>query len=108
MYQVIKEFYDLQDFFDTKGGRVYHHYKVGDKFPREGKAASAERVEELAGPYNAQGVPLIEEIYNGTALDPTKMTKDELIDFAAKNSIEVNPKAKKQDILNAVMTAPSE
>lgn len=54
MYKVIKHFTDLQD--------KDHPYNVGDTFPRKGLNVSAERLAELAGSNNKQGVPLIEEI----------------------------------------------
>lgn len=57
MYKVIKRFHDLQDV--TKSGGVYHEYNEGDVFPRKGKEVSEERLAELAGSGNRQGVPLI-------------------------------------------------
>lgn len=52
MYKVIRYFIDLQD--------NNHPYNVGDKFPRTGVKVSAERLSELAGSENLQGVPLIQ------------------------------------------------
>lgn len=52
-YKVIKAFTDLQD--DN------HVYRVGDKFPRSGRAKK-ERIEELSSSDNAQGEPVIEEV----------------------------------------------
>lgn len=60
MYKVIKRFHDLQDARKTKSGVIYHEYNVGDVFPRKGMDASDERIQELAGKDNKQGVPLIE------------------------------------------------
>ena len=54
MYKVIKNFTDLQD--------KNHPYNVGDTFPRKGLTVSAERLAELAGSNNKQGVPLIAEV----------------------------------------------
>jgi hypothetical protein len=51
MYKVIRYFIDLQD--------NNHPYNVGDKFPRTGVKVSAERLAELAGSGNLQGMPLI-------------------------------------------------
>lgn len=51
MYKVIKFFVDLQD--------NNHPYNVGDTFPREGHEVTEERLAELAGSNNKQGVPLI-------------------------------------------------
>lgn len=53
MYTVIHEFLDLQD--------NSYHYKKGDTYPRKGKKADAERVEELSGNANKIGVPLIQK-----------------------------------------------
>lgn len=60
MYKVIKRFHDLQDARKTKSGTAYHEYNVGDVFPRDGMEVSEERIQELAGSDNKQGVPLIE------------------------------------------------
>ena len=54
MYKVIKFFTDLQD--------NNYPYNVGDKFPRTGLEVSAERLAELAGSENKQGVPLIVKV----------------------------------------------
>lgn len=59
MYQVIKEFHDLQDVTETKSGLIYHKYSVGDTYPRQGQNPSDGRIAELAGADNAQGQPLI-------------------------------------------------
>ena len=58
MYKVIKHFVDLKD-----KNRPYY---VGDVFPREGNNVSAERLAELAGAENKQGVPLIEKVQEAT------------------------------------------
>jgi len=60
MYRVIKLFTDKQD--------MGYEYKVGDEFPRKGKQVSNERLAELSGSNNLQGVPLIrkEEPKKGT------------------------------------------
>ncbi|HJC49110.1 MAG TPA: hypothetical protein H9754_00785 [Candidatus Anaerostipes avistercoris] len=73
MYKVIKRFHDLQDARKTKSGRIYHEYNVGDVFPRDGMEVSEERIQELAGPDNRQGVPLIELVQEKGA--PKKTTK---------------------------------
>ena len=59
MYKVIKYFADLQD--------KNHEYHVGDTFPREGLEVSKDRLAELAGSNNKQGVPLIELVAEKTA-----------------------------------------
>lgn len=53
-YEVIKYFTDLQD-----GNRPY---EVGDTYPRDGLEPSLERVAELSGTDNKQGVPLIKAV----------------------------------------------
>lgn len=51
MYKVIKYFTDLHD--------NCHPYNVGDEFPRKGIKVTQDRIDELAGDKNKQGVPLI-------------------------------------------------
>ena len=60
VYKVIKRFHDLQDARKTKSGVVYREYNVGDEYPRKGLKVSENRLKELAGSDNKQGVPLIE------------------------------------------------
>ena len=55
-YEVISAFRDLQD--------EDHIYHVGDKFPRKGRAKK-ERLEELMGPDNLIGKPVIREVEEG-------------------------------------------
>lgn len=71
MYKVIKKFHDLKDATKTKNGMVYHEYNVGDEFPRKGHEVSDERIEELAGKENKQGVPLIELVEEKAAAEKT-------------------------------------
>ena len=52
MYKVVKYFTDLQD--------NNHPYFAGDIFPRSGMEVSEDRLAELAGSENKQGVPLIQ------------------------------------------------
>lgn len=54
MYKVIKFFTDLHD--------ADYSYNVGDIFPREGVEVTAERIAQLAGSDNRQGVPLIAKV----------------------------------------------
>ena len=56
MYKVIKFFTDLQD--------EDRPYEVGDVFPHKdcGYPVSEERLAELAGSENKQGVPLIKKV----------------------------------------------
>lgn len=65
MYRVVAFFTDLHD--DD------HPYNVGDPFPREGIAVTAERIAELSGKDNKQGRPLIEEV---PEFKPTKKTAE--------------------------------
>lgn len=69
MYRVVHFFTDLQD--------DRHPYNVGDIFPREGKTVSEERIAELSGAENRQGVPLIrkEEPENTTGLTRTAVNR---------------------------------
>lgn len=59
MYRVIESFHDLEDYKDTKSGRVYQEYAEGDIYPRDGVNPTPERVELLASYENALGTPLI-------------------------------------------------
>ncbi|MFP3721333.1 hypothetical protein SFC57_02545 [Niallia circulans] len=52
-YVVIKDFTDLQD--------KNHIYRIGDKYPRKGKAKN-ERVEELSSSANKLKTPLIKAV----------------------------------------------
>lgn len=52
MYKVLKYFIDLQD--------NNHEYEAGADYPRFGYLPSAERLAELMGSENKQGVPLIQ------------------------------------------------
>lgn len=53
-YKVIHAFTDLQD------SRTV--YNVGDEYPRKGVHPSEERISELSGKKNRQGIPLIKEV----------------------------------------------
>lgn len=53
MFEVIK------DFTDSKDGK--HVYRVGDKYPRKGKATKA-RIEELSTKKNKRKEVLIKEV----------------------------------------------
>ena len=54
MWKVVKYFTDLQD--------GHYAYNVGDTYPRKGLNPSEERIVELSGSNNKQGVPLIKEV----------------------------------------------
>lgn len=69
MYKVIKFFVDLQD--------NAFPYNVGDVFPREGKEVSEERLAELSGSENKQGIPLIEKAAETPKKKATKKTAAE-------------------------------
>lgn len=67
-YVVVYPFYDLTDFIVTKSGPIYHHYNVGERYPRTGKDPDKARCEYLESDLNPLGVPLIkktdaEEVY---------------------------------------------
>lgn len=53
-YKVLKMFTDLQD--------NRYVYNVGDTYPREGIEPTENRIAELSGKFNKQGVPLIEAV----------------------------------------------
>lgn len=59
MYEVIVMFYDMLDFKQTKGGKIYHRYDVGDKYPRDGAETTDARIAELTTDQNKRGTPLI-------------------------------------------------
>lgn len=64
MYKVIKFFTDLQD--------NNYNYHAGDNYPRIGYLPSAERLEELMGSNNRQGVPLIQLVEEVAEEKPKK------------------------------------
>ncbi len=64
MYKVIRYFIDLQD--------NNHPYNAGDVFPRSGVKVTNERLAELAGSGNLQGVPLIQLVEEATEQEAPK------------------------------------
>lgn len=78
MYKVIKHFTDLQD--------KNYPYNVGDVYPREGHKVTEERLAELAGNENKQGVPLIELVEEPKAVSTER---------AAAKATAKKPAAKK-------------
>lgn len=78
-YKVIKFFHDLQDTVKTKGGEICHAYNVGDTYPREGYKPSADRIAELAGSDNKQGIPLIELQEDSKETSEEKAVKEESV-----------------------------
>lgn len=100
MYRVIKFFTDLHD--------NDHAYHVGDEFPREGVEVSDERLQELSGYKNKQGVPLIEPVQPMTAHldknDLEKMTISDLKDLASDLNLKVGSKMTKADIIAELIT----
>lgn len=67
MYKVIKYFTDLHD--------NDYPYSVGDIFPRSGLSVTDERLAELAGSNNKQGVPLIKLVKEAPKKASTKKAK---------------------------------
>ena len=62
MFIVIEDFVDLQDFMETKSGKIYHKYRTGDIYPRKGApvaAKAAGRINALSPDENARRIPLI-------------------------------------------------
>lgn len=74
MYRVVKFFTDLQD-----GDHPYH---VGEAFPRDGVEVTEERIKELSGQENRQGVPLIEYTGEQDSEQETESPVDECEDGA--------------------------
>ena len=68
MFRVIEFFTDLQD--------GNHAYNVGDTFPREGVAVTADRIKELSGTQNKRGIALIEEVRGAEETPVTEETDD--------------------------------
>lgn len=64
MFKVVKGFTDLQD--------NCYSYNVGDIFPHCGLEVTKERLAELAGSNNRQGVPLIELVEEKAEEEPKK------------------------------------
>lgn len=82
MYEVIRDFTDLQD--------NEYPYSVGGEFPRDGLEVSEERLKELSGSQNLQKTPLIKKVVEKqyTKTDINKMNKASLQELAAENEIE--------------------
>ena len=76
-YEVIRPFHDLQDAMETKNGRVYHKYEVGDTYPRKGYEAEQARIDELASAANLQGFPLIEKVEEAEKKPEEDVEKEE-------------------------------
>lgn len=77
MYRVIHQFHDLEDFTETKAGRIYHEYRPGELYPRKGVTPSDARIEFLAGSQNALGTPLIEPVETPKASGPSEAPEEE-------------------------------
>lgn len=83
MYRVVKFFTDLQD-----GDHPYH---VGDIFPRDGVEVTGERITELSGNNNRQGVPLIE--YIEEPKQETAEKEDAAVESAGQEEAPVKKRA---------------
>ena len=77
-YKVIEYFTDLQD--DNFA------YNVGDKYPREGKDVSEERLTELSTGANLRGVPLIEEVRGAEETADATISKKETVATTEEDS----------------------
>lgn len=82
MYEVIRDFTDLQD--------NEYPYSVGDLFPHDGLEVSEERIKELSSSQNLQKTPLIKKVAEKqyTKTDINKMNKASLQELAVKNEID--------------------
>lgn len=92
MFKVIKYFTDLQD--------NNHPYNEGDTFPRAGLEVKPERIAELSGKDNKQGVPLIKK-----AEGIETMTVEQLKEYAAANGIDLGDANKKAEIVAKIKEA---
>lgn len=82
MYEVIRDFTDLQD--------NEYPYSVGDIFPHDGLEVSEERLKELSGSKNLQKRPLIKRVEEKryTKTDIKRMKLAELQELASENEID--------------------
>lgn len=82
MYEVIRDFTDLQD--------NEYPYSVGDAFPHDGLEVSEERLKELSSSKNFQKRPLIKKVESKqyTKTDINRMSTAELQNLAAEEGIE--------------------
>lgn len=82
MYEVIRDFTDLQD--------NEYLYTVGDIFPRDGLEVSEERIKELSSSQNLQKRPLIKKVESKqyTKTEINRMSTAELQNLAAAEGIE--------------------
>ena len=91
MYRVRRDFYDLTDYREIKGGRIYHQYKAGEMYPRDGIEPSQERIEQLMSGENRMGISLIEPLEDV----PAPVTKtEEVTEGKAEETKEEKPKRK--------------
>lgn len=79
MYKVIKYFCDLQD--------GNHPYNAGDTFPRPGMTVTEERLAELAGSNNRQGVPLIAPVAPVEPVDETPVVEEAAEEAAVETPV---------------------
>lgn len=82
MYEVIRDFTDLQD--------NEYPYSVGDLFPHDGLEVSKERLKELSSSKNLQKRPLIKKVESKqyTKTEINRMSTAELQSLAAAEGIE--------------------
>lgn len=82
MYEVIRDFTDLQD--------NEYPYNVGDIFPHDGLEVSEERLKELSSSHNLQKRPLIKKVESKqyTKTDINRMNKAELLEMAKNTGVE--------------------
>lgn len=99
MYIVTKPFYDLQDVTKadhTKDGdipREFWLYKAGDIYPRDGANPPTEqRIRELAGDNNKQGIPLITWVEPEPEPTPEPTQPAETDEKPAEEETPVEPK----------------
>ena len=86
MYEAVKDFVDLHD-----NNHIYH---AGDKFPRDGVSASADRISELATDANKCGVVLIKAIKTDDI--PPESDGNEVVEETVARKKKSPKKAKKE------------
>lgn len=82
MYEVIRDFTDLQD--------NEYPYSVGDIFPHDGLEVKEERIKELSSSKNLQKRPLIKKVESKkyTKTEINRMSTAELQNLAVEEGIE--------------------
>lgn len=97
-YIVVENFRDLED--RNASWPSGQRYTIGDAYPRNDFEVSEERLTELAGKTNALGRPVIAETNESDSLEA--LTVAQLKELAESKGIELDVKAKKAEIIEAL------